>query len=70
MMTTESTATRTLTIVLPESEWRALRTAEPDAIGWLQAQIRQRLSSDNGSASPGSNAKAASSESFWGDDDY
>ena len=35
--------TRTLTIVLPESEWRALRTAEPDAIGWLQAQIRQRL---------------------------
>jgi hypothetical protein len=35
--------TRTLTIVLPESEWQALRTAEPDAIGWLQAQIRQRL---------------------------
>ena len=35
--------TRTLTIVLPESEWRALRTAEPDAIGWLQAQIRRRL---------------------------
>ena len=31
------------TIVLPESEWQALRTAEPDAIGWLQAQIRQRL---------------------------
>jgi len=36
-------ATRTLTIVLPESEWQALRTAEPDAIGWLQAQIRRRL---------------------------
>ena len=36
-------ATRTLTIVLPESDWQALRTAEPDAIGWLQAQIRQRL---------------------------
>ena len=35
--------TRTLTIVLSESEWQALRTAEPDAIGWLQAQIRQRL---------------------------
>jgi hypothetical protein len=35
--------TRTLTIVLPESEWQALRTAEPDAIGWLQAQIRRRL---------------------------
>ncbi len=35
--------TRTLTIVLPESEWQALRSAEPDAIGWLQAQIRRRL---------------------------
>ena len=35
--------TRTLTIVLSESEWQALRTAEPDAIGWLEAQIRQRL---------------------------
>ncbi len=36
-------STRTLTIVLPESEWQALRTAEPDAIAWLQAQIRRRL---------------------------
>jgi hypothetical protein len=35
--------TRTLTIVLPESEWQALRAVEPDAIGWLQAQIRRRL---------------------------
>jgi len=35
--------TRTLTIVLPESEWQALRTAEPDAIGWLHSQIRRRL---------------------------
>jgi hypothetical protein len=38
-----STPTRTLTIVLPESDWQALRTAEPDAIGWLQKQIQQRL---------------------------
>jgi hypothetical protein len=38
--------TRTLTIVLPESDWQALRTAEPDAIAWLQAQIRQRLSDE------------------------
>ena len=71
MMTTDSTSTRTLTIVLPESEWRALRTAEPDAIGWLQAQIRQRLSSDGASGQSRSSAtSAASSESFWGDDDY
>jgi hypothetical protein len=41
--------TRTLTIVLPESEWQALRTAEPDAIGWLQAQIRRRLGDDQAS---------------------
>jgi hypothetical protein len=38
--------TRTLTIVLPEAEWQALRTAEPDAIGWLQSQIRRRLGDD------------------------
>jgi hypothetical protein len=38
--------TRTLTIVLPESDWQALRTAEPDAIGWLQAQIRRRLAGE------------------------
>jgi hypothetical protein len=71
MMTADSTATRTLTIVLPESEWRALRTAEPDAIGWLQAQIRQRLSSDSGTTPSRSNASGSTaSESFWGHDDY
>ena len=42
MMHTE-VETRTLTIVLPEAEWRALRAQEPDAIGWLQAQIKSRL---------------------------
>ena len=35
--------TRTLTVVLPESDWRALRQAEPDAVGWIQQQIRSRL---------------------------
>ncbi len=59
-----STPTRTLTIVLPESEWQALRTAEPDAIGWLQKQIRQRLGDQ-------SNADGrSSSSSSWADDDY
>jgi hypothetical protein len=57
-----TTATRTLTIVLPESEWQALRTAEPDAIGWLQAQIRQRLGDE---AAP-ERAKPNS----WADDEY
>ena len=36
--------TRTLTVVLPEADWRALRQAEPDAVGWIQQQIRTRLS--------------------------
>ena len=39
--TTEDT--RTLTVVLPEAEWHALRQAEPDAVGWIQEQIRTRL---------------------------
>jgi hypothetical protein len=43
MLRTDQAHTRTLTLVLPESEWRALRDAEPDAIGWLQLQIRHRL---------------------------
>ena len=52
--------TRTLTIVLPDSEWQALRTAEPDAIGWLQAQIRRRLGDDP--------APKRQDESNWSDD--
>lgn len=52
--------TRTLTIVLPESEWQALRTAEPDAIGWLQAQIRRRLGDEP--------ASKRQDESNWSDD--
>jgi hypothetical protein len=35
--------TRTLTVVLPEADWRALRAAEPDAVAWIQRQIRSRL---------------------------
>ena len=44
--------TRTLTLVLPESEWRALRDIEPDAIGWLQLQIRHRLTASSSRPSP------------------
>ena len=36
-------ATRTVTLVLSEAEWRALREVEPDSVGWLQSQIRSRL---------------------------
>ncbi|MGH9311478.1 MAG: hypothetical protein ACRD1U_19015, partial [Vicinamibacterales bacterium] len=38
-------SSRTLTVVLSESEWRALRDVEPDAVGWLQERIRERLDS-------------------------
>jgi hypothetical protein len=43
MLNTDLPHVRTLTLVLPESEWRALREAEPDAVGWLHGQIRNRL---------------------------
>ena len=65
MLNTEHTATRTLTLVLPESEWRALREAEPDALAWLQACIRERLTAASGPARRG--AAADTSESW---DDY
>ena len=43
MLRSEPSYTRTLTLVLPETEWRALRDVEPDAVGWLRSQIRSRL---------------------------
>ena len=45
-MTHLGEVTRTLTLVLPESDWRALRAIEPDAVKWLQARIRERLSAE------------------------
>jgi hypothetical protein len=63
-----TTPTRTLTIVLPESEWQALRIAEPDAIGWLQAQIRQRLGEQAGAQR--FNSAAGSTAESWTGDEY
>jgi hypothetical protein len=70
MMSSESTNTRTLTIVLPESDWRALRTAEPDAIGWIQQRIRERLALPDAPARRYDPPSAATADSWWGDDDY
>ena len=67
MLNTDAT-TRTLTIVLSESEWRELRAQEPDAIGWLQAQIRKRLDSPAAPQRPYSVPSAATADSWWGDD--
>ena len=68
MIDTERGETRILTIVLPESDWRALRAQEPDAIAWLQAQIRRRLDSTTSAQRPGSSPSAATADSWWGDD--
>jgi hypothetical protein len=66
-------SSRTLTVVLSESEWRALRDVEPDAVGWLQERIRERLgvpnSSDNQATAP-AYPGIATAASCWGDDEY
>jgi len=67
IMNPESNLTRTLTLVLPEADWKALREAEPDAIGWLRTQIQNRLATQGaGYASP---APATTAESWWGNED-
>ena len=67
----QSAATRTLTIVLPEEDWRALRAAEPDAIGWLQERIRERLAGATPSEASGYSAPSTpASDSWWGNDEY
>jgi hypothetical protein len=60
----KGSVTRTLTIVLPEPEWRALRQAEPDAIGWLHERIRERLSS------PVPDRQASTPAGWSGRDEY
>jgi hypothetical protein len=64
--------TRTLTIELPESEWAALRSVEPDAIGWLQGRIRERLHASATSESSGrfESASRPSADGYWGSDEY
>ena len=67
MIDAEGLPTRTLTIVLPEADWRALRAAEPDAVAWLQARIRERLASESGSASY---SASSTTSSDWAEDEY
>ena len=67
MTNTEASPTRTLTIVLPESDWRALRAAEPDAVAWLQERIRERLANQ---ATPGNYAPASSGSDWFAEDEY
>ncbi len=71
MMTMDSRPTRTLTLVIHESDWHALRAAEPDAIGWLHSCIRERLASTAGveAASRYSAPSPVTADSWWGNDD-
>lgn len=63
---------RTLTVVLSESDWQALRAIEPDAVGWLHECIRDRLgSSASQEAQPSSGfPSVTTAASAWGDDEY
>jgi hypothetical protein len=64
-------SSRTLTVVLSETEWRALREVEPDAVGWLQERIRERLGSASSTDSEAaSSAYPVASAASWGDDEY
>ena len=65
-----SEVTRTLTIVLPEAEWHALRSVEPDAIGWLQDRIRERLGAAAEPAGSFDPTPRSSGDSYWGGDEY
>ena len=70
MVNSPGNPTRTLTLVLPEADWQALRAAEPDAIGWLRTQIQNRLSATSTPwASRTNPAVTATGESWWGNED-
>jgi len=70
MIDAEAKATRTLTLELSESDWKALRAAEPDALGWLRAQIQQRLSGPSAPWSSRSNPTTSfTTETWWGNED-
>ena len=64
-----SADSRTLTVVLSESDWRALRAVEPDAVGWLHAQIRERLGTTP-QEPKGASRPSGSNVASWGDDLY
>jgi hypothetical protein len=58
---------RTLTVVLSENDWRALRAVEPDAVGWLQQRIRERIGTPAPEQKP---SPRAGNPAAWGEDVY
>jgi hypothetical protein len=69
MTHTRTANSRTLTVVLSEADWRALREVEPDAVGWLHARIQERLGS-RATQKSGVRTAAPSPKSTWNDDLY
>jgi hypothetical protein len=63
-------ASRTLTVVLPESDWQALRAVEPDAVGWLHERIRERLGAAAPEQTPPTSHPQASAPDGWNQDEY
>ena len=63
-------ASRTLTVVLPESDWQALRAVEPDAVGWLHERIRERLGTAAPDQKPATSHPQSSVPDGWGKDEY
>ena len=63
-------ASRTLTVVLPESDWQALRAVEPDAVGWLHERIRERLGNAAQEQQPAASQPQASAPEGWNQDEY
>jgi hypothetical protein len=63
-------ASRSLTVVLSESDWHALRQVEPDAVGWLQGCIRERLGAAAKPVGTPSSHAPAGKPSVWGEDQY
>ena len=55
--------TRTVTLELSETQWQALRAIEPDAVGWLHTQVRNRLASQGERAGAGATQPSDASES-------
>ena len=65
-----SAASRTLTVVLPEADWQALRAVEPDAVGWLHERIRERLGTAAPDQNPPTSHRPAGDPDGWDQDQY
>jgi hypothetical protein len=63
-------ASRTLTVVLSETDWRALRAVEPDAVGWLQQRIRERIGTPETEQKAAPSPRPSTTPTGWGDDVY